>query len=57
MTYFIIGVVVYVIWTIVGLVFFFNTMGYKFRKQRWYDIPLLIPVMPIANILSWMNRK
>ena len=57
MTYFIIGVVVYVIWTIVGLVFFFNTMGYKFRKQRWYDIPLLIPVMPIANILAWMNRK
>jgi hypothetical protein len=57
MMYFIIGVVVYVVWTIVGLVFFFNTMGYKFRKQRWYDIPLLIPVMPIANILSWMNRK
>jgi low temperature requirement protein LtrA len=57
MTTFLILLGIYVVWTIVGLVFFFNTMGDKFRKERWYDLPLMLPVMPIANIIGWMNRR
>jgi low temperature requirement protein LtrA len=56
MTVFLIVLAIYIVWTIIGLVFFFNTMGYKHRKERWYDLPLMLPVIPIANIIGWMNR-
>jgi len=57
MTYFIIGVTIYLIWTIVGAWFFLSVMGYKYRKEKWYDRPLLVPVIPIAYIIRWMNKK
>jgi hypothetical protein len=57
MTTFLILLGIYVVWTMAGLVFFFNIMGDKFRKERWYDLPLMLPVMPIANIIGWMNRR
>lgn len=57
MTYFIIGVSIYLIWTIIGVCFFLSVMGQKYRKQKWYDRPLILPVMPILYIIGWMNRK
>ena len=47
-----IGVGLYVVWTVIGIVFFLHIMGQKFRKTRWYDWPLLLPVMPIAFIIG-----
>ncbi len=57
MTYFIIGVSIYLIWAIIGVWFFLSVMGQKYREQKWYDWPLILPVMPIFYIIGWMNRK
>jgi len=57
MTVFLICIAIYILWTIVGVVFFLNIMGYKFRKSKWYDWPIMWPVMPIAYIIGWMYRK
>jgi hypothetical protein len=57
MTYFIIGVSIYLIWAIIGVWFFLSVMGQKYRKQKWYDWSLILPVMPILHIIGWMNRK
>jgi hypothetical protein len=57
MTYFIIGVSIYLIWAIIGVWFFLSVMGQKYREQKWYDWPLILPVMPILYIIGWMNRK
>ena len=57
MTIVIICLSVYLIWTILGCWFFFSILGDKFRKQRWYDWLLIAPVMPLAYIFGWLNKK
>lgn len=57
MTTFLICIAIYILWTITGVVFFLNIMGYKFRKSKWYDYPIMLPAMPIFFIIGWMNRK
>jgi hypothetical protein len=57
MMYFIMGIVIYLIWTAVGVWFFLSVMGHKYRKEKWYDKILLLPVMPIVYILAWVNKK
>jgi hypothetical protein len=57
MTVLLICIAIYILWTIVGVVFFLNTMGYKFRKSKWYDWTIMLPAMPIAYIIGWMHRK
>jgi hypothetical protein len=57
MTYFIIGASIYFIWTTIGVWFFLDVIGQKYRKQKWYDWPLIMPVMPILYIMGWMNKK
>jgi hypothetical protein len=57
MTVFLICIAIYIFWTIVGVVFFLNIMGYKFRKSKLYDWLIGWPVMPIAYIIGWMGRK
>jgi len=57
MIYFIAGGVLCLIWTVVGVWFFLSVMGHKYRKEKWYDRILLLPVMPICHILGWFNRK
>ena len=52
-----IGVGLYVVWTVIGIVFFLHIMGQKFRKTRWYDWPLLLPVMPIAFIIGLWSKE
>lgn len=44
-----------VAWTIISFWFFFSMMGYKYRKGKWYDWPLLVPffvVVHIATVIS-----
>jgi len=36
------------LWTIVSVCYFFSIMGYKFRKDKWYDYPLMLPTLYIA---------
>jgi hypothetical protein len=57
MTYFIICASIYLVWTIIGGWFFLHLVGQKYRKQKWYDYPLILPVLPITYIIGWMNRK
>jgi hypothetical protein len=44
--------IVLVAWTIISFWFFLSTMGYKYRKEKWYDYPLLIPVIVVAKIAT-----
>ncbi len=41
-----------IVWTIISFWFFLSIMGYKFRKDKWYDWPLLLPVFVIAHIAA-----
>lgn len=49
MLYVIVGIV---LWTIISFWFFFSIMGYKFRKEKWYDWPLLLPFMITVEIVT-----
>lgn len=42
-------------WCIISFWFFFSIMGYKFRKDKWYDYPLLAPVLVITTIAGWIS--
>lgn len=42
-------------WGIISFWYFFHIMGYKFRKDKWYDYPLLAPVFVIAIIAGWIS--
>lgn len=57
MNTFLICLSIYILWTVIGIVFFWNIMGQKFRKSRWYDLPLMLPVMPIAYVIGWLDKK
>lgn len=43
------------VYTAISIWYFLNIMGYKFRKGRWYDYPLLAPVSVIATIAGWIR--
>lgn len=43
------------VWCIISFWFFINTMGYKYRKTKWYDYPLLAPVFVIATVAGWIS--
>jgi hypothetical protein len=57
MTTFLIIFGVYVFWTISGIAFFLKHMGDKYRKARWYDDLLMLPVIPICYIIGWLANK
>jgi hypothetical protein len=44
-----------VIWTIVSVCYFFSIMGYKFRKDKWYDYPLMLPALCIAAVVGFVR--
>lgn len=44
-----------VIWTIISFWFFFSIMGYKFRKDKWYDWTLLAPFFALVTVLGWVS--
>jgi hypothetical protein len=52
MIYLVLGIVIY---TIISFWFFFSIMGYKFRKDKWYDYPLLAPVFVVATVVGWVS--
>jgi hypothetical protein len=31
-------------------------MGMKFRKERWYDWPLMLPALAIAYLIGWCSK-
>ena len=41
-----------VLWTIVSVCYFLSIMGYKFRKDKWYDYPLMLPTLCIAPVIA-----
>lgn len=45
-----------VLWTIVSICYFFSIMGYKFRKDKWYDYPLMLPTLCIAAVIGTAGR-
>ena len=44
------------LYTIVSVWFFLHTMGFKFRKERWYDWSLMLPALAIAYIIGWSSN-
>lgn len=52
MMYVIVGLV---IWCVISFWFFLSIMGYKYRKDKWYDWPLLAPVLVIFTIAGWVS--
>ena len=56
-TLFLLTALAVAMWTVVGIIFFLNVMGYKFRKERWYDCVLLIPVIPILYVIARLDKK
>lgn len=48
------GILVY---TLVSGWFFLSTMGMKYRKEHWYDWPLLLPTLVIAYIVGYINEQ
>ena len=46
-----------VIWSITSFWFFWSIMGYKHRKGKWYDWPLLGPTYVIFVIAFWISTK
>ena len=49
-----------VLWTIVSVCYFFSIMGYKFRKNKWYDYPLMLPALCIAAVIGvvrWIGER
>ena len=53
MLYVIVGIV---LWTVISFWFFFSIMGYKFRKEKWYDRPLLAPFFVVATMVGWIRN-
>lgn len=47
------GILLYII---VCICFFLYNMGNKFREERWYDWPLMLPVIAIAYIFAWSGK-
>ena len=52
MIYLVVGLVIY---TIISFWFFFSIMGYKYRKEKWYDYPLLVPVIVVGTVGGWVS--
>ena len=44
-----------VTWTVISVWYFLSIMGYKFRKDKWYDWPLLAPVFAVATVAGWIS--
>jgi hypothetical protein len=44
-----------VIWSVISFRFFWSIMGQKFRKDKWYDWPLLTPASVIFTIAFWIS--
>ncbi len=49
--------IIVIIWTIISVIYFIYSMGDKFRKEKWYDFPLMIPALGIAIILGMLYNK
>ena len=52
MMYIILGIV---IWVIVGVWFFLSILGDKYRKPKWYDMPLSLGAIVVIDILLLMT--
>lgn len=40
------------LWTVASFWFFAKTMGHKTRQGRWYDLPMLVPMLSIAFLVQ-----
>ena len=48
------------VWALVSVAFTWKTLGDKCRKGRWYDYPLLLPVLAAVSLSAKIpirNRK
>lgn len=44
-------------YTAASIAFFLSIMGQKYRKQRWYDWPMLTPALGVAYIIGAFNKQ
>lgn len=45
------------LWTVVSFWFFAKTMGHKARQGRWYDLPMLVPMLGIAFLVKIARER
>ena len=45
-----------ILYTVISVWYFLHLMGQKYRKQKWYDYPILMPVFVIINVYARINR-
>lgn len=43
-------------YTMISIWFFLSTMGMKFREERWYEFPLMLPILIISYIVDWCRK-
>lgn len=44
------------LWTVCGIWYFLSIMGYKWRKTKWYDYPILFPVGIIIALYAFTRK-
>jgi len=44
------GIVLYIA---ISVWWFLHIMGEKFRKEKWYDWPMLLPALGICYLIGW----
>ena len=52
-----IWLLIILLYTSASVGYFLYRMGDKFRKDKWYDWPLMLPALAIAYIIGWWNKK
>jgi len=43
-------------WCIVSCIHAYLIMGDKWRKDKWYDLPLLLPALAIVTVIAWCEE-
>jgi hypothetical protein len=57
MTYWIIGIVVFlIVWTFSGIFWFLMNLGNKTGPGHWYDYVFSPPVFAIIHVMNWFRR-
>ena len=44
------------LYTGISVWYFLHLVGQKYRKQKWYDYPMLTPAIVIINMYVWVDR-
>ena len=57
MTTFLICLVLYLVWTILAIIWFIINLGKKYRtKSKWYDYIFYVPMFPILLIIAFIGN-